>query len=91
MSPAHPDVAAKVIAIIARQALIGTNAVRLDASLQEIGLDSLGLVEVIFASEEAFDITVPFNGNDPGASPFDTSTVAAVIGAVAALVAGTPA
>ena len=81
------DVSGKVIAIIARQALIAADAVRLDASLQDLGLDSLGLVESIFAIEEAFDISIPFNANEPEASPFDTSTVAAVIGAVAALVA----
>ena len=81
------EVSGIVIAILARQALIPVDAVRLDASLQELGLDSLGLVESIFAIEEAFDISIPFNANEPAASPFDTSTVAAVIGAVAALVA----
>ena len=35
----------------------------------------LGLVEAIFAIEEAFDIQVPFNANDPERSEFDISTV----------------
>jgi acyl carrier protein len=85
------DVSGKVIAILAQQAMIESGAVRMDASLQELGLDSLGLVESIFAIEEAFDIAIPFNANAPEASPFDTSTVAAVVGAVATLVAAKPA
>ena len=39
--------------------------VRMDATLEDLGIDSLGLVEAIFAIEEAFDIQVPFNANDP--------------------------
>jgi hypothetical protein len=40
------------------------------------------LVECIFAIEEGFDITVPFNANDPSASDFDISSVGAIIAAV---------
>ncbi len=82
-------VADRVVGIIARQARVAPEAVRLEASLQELGLDSLGLVEAIFAIEEALDIQIPFNANAPEASPFDTSTIAAIIDAVEALVAAT--
>ena len=54
----------------------------LDASLADLGIDSVGLVECIFAIEEGFDITVPFNANDPSASDFDISSVGAIIAAV---------
>ena len=84
-------VADRVIGIVARQARVAPDAVRLKASMTDLGLDSLGLVEAIFAIEEAFDIQIPFNANEPDASSFDTSTVAAVIGAVEALVAAKPA
>jgi acyl carrier protein len=43
-------------------------------------------VESIFAIEEDFDISVPFNANDPGSGAFDISSVAAVIAAVEGLV-----
>ena len=56
-------------------------------SLEELGIDSLGLVESIFAIEEEFDITVPFNANEPEKSEFDISSVAAIIAAVEGLVA----
>jgi acyl carrier protein len=69
----------QVIAIIADQALLEPADVKLDDTPQTLGIDSLGLVESIFAIEEAFDITVPFNANDPSSSDFDISTVATII------------
>ena len=77
----------QVIAIIAEQAVLEVEDVKMDASLNDLGIDSLGLVESIFAIEETFDITVPFNANDPKASDFDISSVASVVGAVEGLVA----
>lgn len=85
-------VAERVIGILAAQALLDPREVRLDATVDDLGLDSLGLVEAIFAIEEAFGISVPFNPNDPEeARGFDASSVAAIIRAVEALVATKPA
>lgn len=81
----------QVVAIIAEQALLDPADVTLDSTLESLGIDSLGLVESIFAIEEAFDISVPFNANDPSESEFDISTVASIIAAVEALVAARPA
>lgn len=77
----------KVIAIIAEQAVLEPGDVTPEATLADLGIDSLGLVESIFAIEEAFDIQVPFNANEPEASDFDISSVAAIIAAVEGLVA----
>ncbi|SMR72046.1 acyl carrier protein [Aliiroseovarius halocynthiae] len=77
----------RVIAIIAEQAVLEPGDVSLDQTLEDLGIDSLGLVESIFAIEEAFDISVPFNANDPSESDFDISSVAAIIQAVQGLVA----
>lgn len=76
----------RVIAIIAEQAVLDVKDVKPDSTLQSLGIDSLGLVESIFAIEEAFDISVPFNANDPGDSDFDISSVASIVAAVEALV-----
>ncbi len=76
----------KVIAIIAEQAMLDPGEVSPDHSPADLGIDSLGLVESIFAIEEAFDISVPFNANDPASSDFDISSVAAITEAVARLV-----
>ena len=75
----------QVIEILANQALLNVEDVRPDDSLEALGIDSLGLVETIFAIEEAFDVQVPFNANEPEKSPFDISSVAAIIKAVQAL------
>lgn len=72
----------QVIAIIAEQAMLEPSDIKMDQSLGDIGIDSLGLVESIFAIEETFDISVPFNANDPQASDFDISSIAAIVAAV---------
>lgn len=77
----------KVIAIIAEQAVLEPSDVTLDSTLESLGIDSLGLVESIFAIEEAFDISVPFNANEPEQSDFDISSVAAIIAGIEKLVA----
>ncbi len=77
----------QVISIIADQAMLEPSDIAMDNTLEDVGIDSLGLVESIFAIEEAFDITVPFNANDPQASEFDISSVAAIIAAVEKLIA----
>jgi len=83
MSDAVKD---KVIEIIAEQAVLDKSDVKMDSTLEDLGIDSLGLVESIFAIEEAFDIQVPFNANEPSESDFDISSVAAIVAAVQGLV-----
>jgi acyl carrier protein len=53
--------------------------------LDELGADSMALVETIFAIEETFDVQVPFNANAPEGG-LDVSTVGALIKGVEALV-----
>jgi acyl carrier protein len=77
----------RIIAIIAEQAVLEPADVKMDATLEDLGIDSLGLVESIFAIEEEFDITIPFNANEPEKSEFDISSVAAIIRAVEGLIA----
>ncbi len=77
----------RVIAILAEQALMNVSEVNLEATLDELGIDSLGLVEAVFAIEETFDVHVPFNANDPLDAQFDISNVQSMIKAVEGLVA----
>ena len=76
----------RIVEIIAEQAVLDVSDVTMDSTLEDLGIDSLGLVESIFAIEEAFDIQVPFNANDPTESEFDISSVASIIKAVEDLV-----
>lgn len=78
----------KVIKIIAEQAVLEIDDVGLDNTLEDLGIDSLGLVESIFAIEEEFDIAVPFNANEPDQGDFDISSVGAIVREVVKLVDG---
>ncbi|SEK07039.1 acyl carrier protein [Cribrihabitans marinus] len=80
------NISDRVVAIIAEQAMLDPSDVTPDSTLEDLGIDSLGLVESIFAIEEEFDITIPFNANEPNASDFDISSVQAIIDGIHQLV-----
>ncbi len=81
------DVSARVAKIIAEQAMLDPEAIKPETTLDDLGLDSLAVVEVVFDIEEAFDISVPFNANEPAASEFDISKVAHIVAGVKLLIA----
>ena len=81
------DVGTKEINIIAEQAILDPGDVTLESTLDSLGIDSMGLVESIFAIEEAFDIQIPFNANDPSDSEFNISSVSSIISGIEKLVA----
>lgn len=81
------DIRSRVMEIIAIQAVLDPSDVTMDQTLEELGIDSIGLVEAIFDIEESFDVSVPFNANAPAESDFDISSVAAIVKAVEQLVA----
>ena len=76
----------RVVKIIAEQSLMEPSDVSLDQTLEDLSIDSMALVEAIFAIEEEFDIQVPFNANAPDSSDFDISSVSSIITAVEKLV-----
>lgn len=80
------EVREKVVAIIAEQAFLEPGDVKPGATLEDLGVDSMGLVEAVFAIEETFEIQVPFNANEPGESDFDITTVDAIVKGVEDLV-----
>jgi acyl carrier protein len=80
------DIKSRVIRIIAEQAVLEPSDVTPDNTLEELGIDSLGLVESIFAFEEEFDIAIPFNANEPEKTDFDITSVASVIAGIEKLV-----
>ena len=81
------DITQRIRAIIAEQAMLEPDQIPDDATPAELGIDSLGLVESIFAIEEEFDISIPFNANEPEKSDFDISNMGTIIAAVHRLVA----
>ena len=81
------EIRVRIIQIVAEQAMLDPSELKLDMSPQDLGIDSLGLVESIFAIEEEFDVSVPFNANEPEKSDFDISSLGAIVAAVEKLVA----
>ena len=53
------DVEAKVIEIIVREQHLDPSAVTIDSTFEELGIDSLDGVNILFALEEEFKIDVP--------------------------------
>lgn len=76
----------RIIEIIAEQALLDVDDVSPESTLEELGVDSMALVECIFAIEEAFDISIPFNANNPDESEFDITSVGSIVQAVNSLI-----
>lgn len=81
------EVAERIARIIAEQALVEPDQIKPDTTPDDLGLDSLALVEVVFGIEEAFDISIPYNANDPSESDFQISHFAAIVEGVKRLIA----
>jgi acyl carrier protein len=81
------EIETAVISILARQLLLSPADITADARIDDLGLDSLGKVEAIFALEERFDIAVPFNANEPDQPEFDFSSVPSIVSDVQRLIA----
>jgi acyl carrier protein len=81
------DVKQGVARIIAEQAMVDADDITPETKLEDLGLDSLALVEVVFGIEETFDISVPYNANDPNESEFKLTTVGEIIAGVEQLIA----
>ena len=76
----------KIIKILSEQTLLDPSEIKENLTLEDLDIDSLALVEIIFSIEETFNITIPFNSNDPTNSTFDISNVNSIIKAVENLI-----
>ncbi len=50
--------------IISKELKIPLERITPDTALQNIGVESLDLIEIIFALEERFNISIPYNANE---------------------------
>jgi acyl carrier protein len=82
------DVASDVIAIIAKKKRVEKANVEPSDRLEDLGLESLDAVEMIFDLEEKFDIQIPYNANTNNPRT-EFETVGDVVTAVQKLVAQT--
>ena len=81
------DIEKTIVRILAQQALISEIDITLESNLTDLGLDSLSVVEIIFSLEETFDITIPFNANEPSHSEFIIDSVSTIVSGVKTLIA----
>src|ERR1700761_5993498 len=58
--------------IIAKQVGIPADQLGPDSRLDAIGVESLDIIEIVFALETKYDIAIPFNANESAALAFET-------------------
>jgi acyl carrier protein len=76
------DIEATIIDIIAREGVIDRARIKPDSTLKDLEISSIDAVQIIFAIEDKYKITLPYN--EPG---FDVGSVAGLVTAVEKLVA----
>jgi acyl carrier protein len=58
----------EVMQIISKELKIPIERLSPETALQDLGVESLDLIEIIFALEEKFDISIPYNANEAAAA-----------------------
>ena len=54
----------KVLELVGKQTDIDPKQIPLDRKFEDLNLDSVAIVELVFSLEETFDISIPFEGLD---------------------------
>ena len=69
----------EVAAILATQFQVDPAVVRPEATLESLGLDSLALMEFVFAVEDRFDARIPQDKLDPRQAGFTLERVVQIL------------
>ena len=54
----------KVLELVGKQTGIDPKQITLNSKFEDLNLDSVAIVELVFSLEETFDISIPFEGLD---------------------------
>ena len=54
------EIQKKVTELVAEQIGLNSEEILLESSFEELNIDSVGLVELVFSIEEYFEINIPF-------------------------------
>ena len=76
-----------IFEIVAKQAKADPATLSRDTKLADLELQSIDVVELVFAIEEKFDIEVPYSPSDQNAAGISFQSVGEIIDAVDKLVA----
>ena len=69
----------KVLELVGEQAGIDPKDVSLNSKFEELNLDSVAIVELVFMLEETFKISIPFEGLDESELKRNFNTVSSLI------------
>jgi acyl carrier protein len=78
------DLAADVIAVIAKRVPGQKDNLKMTDNLTELGIESIDAIDMIFDLEEKFEVEIPYNANS---AQTDFSTVGDIVRAVEQIVA----
>ena len=76
----------RVLEILTNHGQLAREDIDMSSTLESLGIDSVGVVEVIFAIEEEFDINIPYNANEALSKRLDFSNVLSIVELVSELV-----
>jgi acyl carrier protein len=57
--PRNDEFDRQVVEIIARKKKVAASSIRPESTFQELGIDSLDGIDLVFAFEDAYDVTIP--------------------------------
>ena len=69
----------KVLELVGEQAGIDLNEVTLNSKFEDLNMDSVAIVELVFILEETLKISIPFEGLDEGELKRNFNTVSSLI------------
>ena len=69
----------KVLELVGEQAGLNPKEVSLNSKFEELNLDSVAIVELVFMLEETFKISIPFEGLDESELESNFNTVSSLI------------
>ncbi len=84
----NPSTFDAISAVLVGQFQVEPTAVRPDVALDQLGLDSLALMEFVFAVEDRFDVRIPEDRLDPRQAGVTLAQLAALIDEAIAAKAG---
>jgi acyl carrier protein len=72
----------KILEIVAKETAVDRAALRLDATIEELGISSLDMTQAVFEIESVFDVEIPVLAAGPGT---EFATVGDLVGHVLAV------
>lgn len=71
-----------ILAIVAKQAKVEVGTLKRETRLSELDLQSIDIVELVFALEDKFDVSVPYSPSDLNSAGISFDTIGDIVDAV---------